>query len=151
MVQFDLSSIPSHAVINSATMKFHSTSPSKMSPVGIFKNTESWEEDTVTFNNRPLFNSNPLQTLEYITNSNGKLYFTGDSTISDSDTGFLKFSGNEITTLVQSWVDGSTSNYGVSIKATGDPASDYGNFFFGSKEWSDYAPELIINFTVTPK
>lgn len=154
LVKFDLSAIPSNAVVTAAQMRFYAgmaawpESPTTFAPIAVFKNTEDWDESTVTFNNAPAHDAAALMTLEHFFNGE---CFTGTSVINSSTQEWLQFSGAALVNLVQSWVDGGQANFGVSIAAIGDFLSDGRIFSLKTKDnsASSVHPYLIVDYTLS--
>jgi lysophospholipase L1-like esterase len=153
VVKFDLSSIPDNAVVTAAQMRFYTAmatwpeTPTNFAPVALFKNTEDWDEASVTFNTAPALDSAALMTVEHFFNGE---CFTGSSTIDSSTLEWLQFSGDPLVNLVQDWVDGTQSNFGVTLAATGQYLSDGRIFSFKTKDHPTAAvrPYLVIDYTL---
>ena len=102
---FDLGSIPDTAVILSADLSLYyydNESTSKSGAVGVYRVTGSWDETTITWNTMPSTQSTSLNTITVPASA------TGD---------FLTWS---ISSLVQGWVDGSMTNYGLMLRDTNE-------------------------------
>jgi len=131
-IEFDLSSVPDNArVTDTDLMLYHGdTSGTTNFSVGAYKVTESWLENTITWNNQPTSSSN----VEY----------------SNSVTaGNTEWESWDIDALVQSWLDGTFTNNGVLLKATDESSldtiavfrpSDYSN--------ASYRPKLVIDYYI---
>jgi hypothetical protein len=156
LVKFDLSSVPSNAVISSVRMLFYvdlvtwPAEPANFAPVAVFANDEDWTAGSVTFSSAPGHSVTATQTLTHFANNTR---FTGTDTLSASAQGWLEYSGSDITDLVQSWVNGAKGNYGVSIICTGDYLSDGRLFNLKTSEHPTDAvrPKLIITYTRASK
>ena len=129
LVQFDLSSIPRNAVINSARWEMFQTQVVPVNDRNMdfraqFLN-QSWSESGVTWNNANFLGgqSLPLGTVP----------------------GSIGWQGGDARGVVQAWLSGSQSNFGVII--TGDEVPSAGRWrVFRFRETSD-PPRLVINFT----
>jgi len=125
-IQFDLSALPSDAVIVSADMKLYQydTVGSESFSIGVHKVTAGWLEDTITWNNQPSYLAIPESIVD----------------ITVGDTTWLSW---DVGTLVQEWLDGTASNYGVILKDTDEPV---GNTFIRC-----YSSNYTTDSTLTPK
>lgn len=96
LVQFDLSSIPSGSVINSATLSLYCDEEASSTDdnVWVHRATASWSESTATWNNQPSHEA----TASAVTTITGLGWFSWD-----------------IKSLVQGWVNGSFPNYGMKL------------------------------------
>ena len=132
-LQFDVSSIPTDAVIVDADLKLYQyqTIGTEDFIIGLHQVTESWEESVITWNNQPDYLPSPEST----------------ATITVGATIWLSW---DITALLQGWVDGSIVNHGVLLKDTDEPM---GNTFIRCYT-SDYitiptqCPKLDITYYV---
>ncbi|MBN1971798.1 MAG: DNRLRE domain-containing protein [Candidatus Delongbacteria bacterium] len=106
-LQFDVSSIPTDAVIVHADLKLYQyqTIGTEGFIIGLHQVNESWEESVITWNNQPDYLPSPESIV----------------TITVGATTWLSW---DITALLQGWVDGSISNYGILLKDTDEPLGD---------------------------
>jgi len=130
--QFNLSSIPSTAVILSADLGLFYYSESIFSvagPVGVYRVTGNWVESTITWNNSPAAQNTSIDTI----------------TVPAAHTNTFLFW--DVNALVQDWVDGSIANRGVMLRDT-DESSDEGVKYFRSSDWStpEECPKLVISY-----
>ncbi len=129
LVQFDLSSIPRNAVINSARWEMFQTQVIPVNDRNMdfraqFLN-QSWSESGVTWNNAN--------------------FLGGDSLPLGSVPGSIGWQNGDARGMVQAWLSGAQPNFGVII--TGDEVPSAGRWrAFRSRETND-APRLVINFT----
>ncbi len=133
LIKFDISSIPSNAIINSAILYIYYYSWADNNPVGrdltLHKITEDWNEATVTWNTGPSFDSTVTS-----------------SAIVPSSTGV--WMSWEVTSDTQDFVSGTETNYGWQImdeESWGD--FDIPDARFRSKEYTngeEYIPYLEI-------
>lgn len=127
--QFNLGSINSTAVILSANLSFYyydNESTATSGPVGAYRVTGSWDEDTITWNNSPAVQSTSISTI------------TVSPTIIG---GYLTWS---ISSLVQDWVDGSITNYGLMLKDTNEATLEGYKLFYSSE--GAQCPKLTISY-----
>jgi hypothetical protein len=131
-LQFDLSEIPNNAVIVSACLKLYQakTGGSEGFIISVHRVSQSWQEDTITWNNQPNYHNMPESTTSVI---------LGEET-------WLSW---DITTLLLEWLDGSTVNYGVVLKDT-DEASVHSYITCHSSEYgfTPKCPKLDINYYI---
>ena len=101
-LQFDLSELPANADVVSAVLKlYQSDSIDKTGlMIALHRVTEGWEENTISWNNKPDYLTSPESTI----------------TVPISVFGWLSW---DITSLVQGWANGSIANYGVILKDAG--------------------------------
>jgi len=142
VVQFDLSSIPPLTTLDSAVLRFYvnniGPSTSNDLDIDIYRLTESWLENDVTWRER-------------INNVNWSSFggthdpqLIGTLTIPNGDVGV--WIEADITPLVQEWLDGVSLNYGiVLINAAVSQTID-----MNSKESVTDQPELVITYTPPP-
>ncbi|MFW6125639.1 MAG: DNRLRE domain-containing protein [Chloroflexota bacterium] len=131
-LQFDLSTVPSTAVVTSASLKlFHGASdPSAVNgPVGAYAVTGSWTEDALTWNTQPSSVDAPVDTI---------------AVTAPAPSAFVSW---DITDLVQDWVDGSVDNHGVMLADTDESSSDGWKWFY-SADWgtAPQRPKLEIEY-----
>jgi hypothetical protein len=120
-IKFDLSTVPANAVVVYADLKlYHYGGPGTDDfTIGLYNVTSAWDESTITWNLQPTY-SVDAET-------------TSDITISATTWGSW-----DIDTLVQTWLDGSITNYGVVLKDTDE-------VLINSIAWfrtSDYATDI---------
>ena len=132
-LQFDLSSIPSEAVIIDAHLGLYYDSSYALTslPVGVYRVTESWAEETVTWDNQPTYSNEP---------SDIKILSTEQSN---------DFVYWQIIDLVEQWLAGSINNYGMVLLDT-DESSDDGGIEFYSSDWTTASqrPKLVIDYYI---
>jgi len=106
-IQFDVSPIPSAAVIVDADLKLYQyqTIGTEGFFIGVHKVTESWEENLITWNNQPDYLPSIESTVTIIVGAETWLSW-------------------DITSLLQGWVDGGIVNYGILLKDTDEPMGD---------------------------
>ena len=127
-VKFDLSLIPSTAVILSANLSLSyagNESPATSGPVGAYRVTGSWN-GSITWNTSPSVQINPVATVTVSPVTIGRL---------------LNWS---VSSLVQTWVNGSSTNYGLMLRDTNE-ASLEGYKLFDSNIGSQ-CPKLAISY-----
>ena len=129
---FDLSSIPTGSNIVNATLtlKWAGSSGTPSAPLDMFFTpyTAAWSEGSITWNNRPAQDAgNQVQ---------GTFPLSG-----------FNPTQNDLTALVQKWVDGTLANHGFEISIPiWESASSQAEYFF-QKEWSaSRAAELQITY-----
>ena len=125
-LQFDVSILPTDAVIVNADLKLYQyqTIGTESFVIGLHQVTESWEENMITWNNQPDYLPSPESTITV--------------TI-----GALTWLSWDITSLLQGWLDGSIANYGVVLKDTDEPLGD--TFI------RCYSSDYLANPTLCPK
>lgn len=106
-LQFDISILPTDAVIVNADLKLYQyqTIGTESFVIGLHQVTESWEENMITWNNQPDYLPSPESTITVTV-------------------GALTWLSWDITSLLQGWLDGSITNFGVVLKDTDEPLGD---------------------------
>jgi len=133
LLEFELSDIPTNAVIISANLELYQEARwgTQDFNIEVHEITTPWDLETVTWNNPPLFNS----TAESTTQVKG---------------GENKWLSWDIKNLMQDWVNENTSNYGVLLKKTGESSGDTDVAFISSnnKDEPNLRPQLRINYYI---
>ena len=104
LVKFDLSSIPSNAIITNATLYLYEKSNKTDQVTFIYRVTSDWTENTVTWQTWNLPGGDFDNTVSHFT------YFP------DQNNCMLSIN---LTSLVQLWVNGTYPNYGLLLYSTG--------------------------------
>lgn len=148
VIQFDLSTFASNTTVGSATLRLHGGSlAGPTQTVSVFRTTQAWEESQVTWNQHSTGNA--------WTNAGGD--FVGINGIQNSDpysSTLLTYVGSDdwrefdVTSLVQEWIAGTYSNYGMTL--TG---SEQAGFIYVQRDTtaSPNIPQLIINTEAVPE
>jgi hypothetical protein len=129
-----LSTVPADAVVVDANLKLYqySTFADANFTLGLHNVTSAWDESTITWNLQPTCSVDA-------------------ETTSDITMGDITWKSWEIDTLVQAWLDGSITNYGVVLKGTDEAAVGYGMAYFWSSDYTDDTskrPELVIDYYI---
>lgn len=140
LVKFDLTSIPTNAVVSNVSLKLdgvnHVYSPHGNNTV-LYRINQPWDESSVTWGNQPPISSSPFHGLA-----------TSTSSIQD----YSINSGNSILqNIIQDMISNPSSNFGFMIKSPHEGSfKEYRNMEFGSSENSNYwqQPELIVTYIV---
>src|SRR5262249_42032879 len=125
LMQFDLSGLPSVAVISRATLVLFVSGVTTPGTVGIFPLTGPWTENTVTLNTAP-----PTGAL------------VGAIPVSAGG----QFVSLDITSLVQSWVNSPGSNFGLAAKP--DAGAPSTSVTLDSKEATGTSHVAFLNISV---
>ena len=127
VIKFDLSDIPSSDNVTSAILKLYrgGTSTAPNGSIYAYRATDSWSESNITWGNPDYNNSS------YDSNSGGSTWMEWD-----------------ITNLVQQWVDGTYTNYGVYLKATSSVSQLY-EYYSKDYSTSAYRPKLVVELEST--
>ena len=162
LYKFDLSGLPALGAgesfqIDAVRMRFYTGlsnfgAGDSFVPVGIYSNQADWDESTVTYANAPAYAAGATEILDHFGLPGTPTPFTSPDTISAG--GWLEYVGAGTKALVQDWVDGTTSNYGVSIMGT----EFFGvntdkQFLLQTKEnpATGVQPRLIVDYTIIPE
>lgn len=135
LVRFDVSSIPAGSTITSATLRVYLAGywdyRNRRRTVTSYRLGGSWAEGSVNWNNCP---------------ASAESYGSVD-TISD---GVWKYYDLDITTLVQAWVSGAYSNYGLMLRGPEISGAESSTRVFLTREegeTGEFRPQLVINYT----
>lgn len=126
LIKFNTTSIPSQAIIDTASLRLYLSDTSGASPVsiGAYFVTSLWDESTVYWNSNP---------------STG---IVGVNTSIDS--ALSSYKSWSISSFVQSWVDNPSSNNGVLL--LGPDTGSYFMRWFESNELNSNVPQLEITY-----
>lgn len=133
LMNFNLSNIPTGSQITSATLRLYTAASigSLSMNVSLFKVTNLWDENLVTWKTLPTWEGTP-QTTTMVTDA-------------------PQWNEWVITNLAQSWLDDPTSNFGVVLIGDENPGTYQRGFWtkecFDS-ECSGNRPQLVIEYTV---
>ena len=141
LTQFDISGIPEGSTINSATFSAYYYGPSSptYNPAErvyyLCRNTDSWTEPEVNWNNKPGFTASQMASATMP----GTYYPIWQ------EFGWVNW---DVTDIAQSWVDG-TPNYGFVMMDSNEFSGQGRYALFYSKEYTgtSYAPRLVVNYT----
>ncbi|MGD2179293.1 MAG: DNRLRE domain-containing protein, partial [Anaerolineae bacterium] len=128
LLRFDLSSLPSDAVIDSASLRLFLEASSGADPVSIaaYLITSSWSESTITWNTR------------FTTGSFG-INASVDSVVGSYKTW-------SVTSFAQSWIDDPAANHGVMLRGPTDgPTYER---WFASRDSMELVPQLEVTYHV---
>ncbi len=130
LFKWDLSSL-TNVTITSAIARFYCSDylGNLMTPE-VYKVTSSWNEGSVTWNTKPSYGGSDI----------------GHDDLDSS--GWFEVDASALITIVQGWVDSSSTNYGLVIRH--DAYGDLRLAEFRTKEYSGgtYKAQLIVTYTV---
>ena len=131
-IQFDLSSLPSTAVIVKADLGlyYYFDSGHVSDPVGVYKVTSSWNESLITWNNQPAVDATVQDTVTLPASA------TND---------FVNWT---ITGLVQNWFSGAVANHGIMLRPIDDTTNTYCRKEFWASDYNDSTqrPKIVITY-----
>lgn len=131
-IQFDLSTIPEGIVVTDADLKLYHYSSwgSAAFTIGLYKVTGSWLENSITWNNQPT-SSSDAEFLRSIPAGSINYWRSWD-----------------IDTLVQGWLDGTITNYGMLLMDTDETLVQTAALFYTSDYTADTSkhPKLEIDY-----
>jgi len=132
-IKFDLSSIPANARVFDADLKLYQydTIGTENFTIELLKINNSWDESTICWDLQPTRSSDPI--------------------ISSSITaGATTWEYWDIDTLVQGWLDGTITNYGMMLKDTDESSVNTIAYFFTSDYITDTTkcPKLEIDYYI---
>src|SRR5262249_1077025 len=141
-VQFDLSSIPPCATINSATLKLTITTSGASSRAhAVHRLTQSWNEAGVAWKSRDGINSWP--------NPGGTFNATATATASTGTASGVVISW-DVTGDVAAFVAGTAVNNGWVVKDISETGGASIQFLYGSRENAVAADRPVLEVTFTP-
>jgi len=131
-LQFDLSAIPEEAVITEANLSLYQNNfwGSQDFAIGLYRVYESWEESTITWDNRPTVSPQINST----------------QTVSPGYTGWVIWDG--LTELVEGWMGEDFYNYGILLQDTDEITADSTAYFCTSENINSpsCSPKLEIKY-----
>jgi hypothetical protein len=130
-IEFDTSSFAPGTVQDATLRLFHDFNFNNGVSFDIYRVTSPWNEVSVTYPTRPTLDAAVYSTLA-IADSNNKVWREWD-----------------VTSLVQEWVNGTSTNYGLAILRDPD-ASPWPYFRAKDFNGSDGFPELIVTLVPEP-
>jgi hypothetical protein len=134
LIQFDLSTIPVSSVITNATITFYvpNSFDGVARTVNIHRITNTWTENTVTWNTQPTFDATIAGTILVTT--------TGQTPIT-----------TDLSTLFSGWVNSSYTNYGLLMKMNDEStANTYKQFSSSDHATVGNRPSLSVTYNVPP-
>lgn len=130
-LEFDLSPIPTTATIVDATLElfYFDTNPEVPTLIGVYQVKNDWEEEHINWANQPEPPPDPVGTVNLAAEE------TQD------------FESWDISALVQGWVDGSVTNYGMMLKDTDEGTVKACKGFYSSRHDNfNRRPKLVITY-----
>ena len=132
-LQFDLTVLPSNAVITGAKLGlfYLSQTGANALNLSLYKLQSSWQEDTINWNNQPMCSNIAEATI-----------LLPDSPVND----FVYW---QIKDLVEDWHDGSIPNNGILLRDNNESTNN-GYVKFCSSDYSieNQRPKLVVNYYV---
>ena len=132
-IKFDLSSITADVRIVDADLKLYQYDDigSDNFAIGLYKITGDWGESTIDWNTQPTSSTDA----EVTNNINA---------------GAITWESWDIDTLVQGWLDGTITNYGMMLKDTGESSVNTIAYFYTSDYTTDTTkrPKLVISYYI---
>ena len=132
-IKFDLSAVPANARVVDADLKLyqHDTIGSDNFTIGLYKITSDWDESTIDWDPQPTSSTDPE-----ITNN--------------ITAGAITWKSWDIDTLVQAWLDGDITNYGMVLKDTEETSVSTIAYFWTSDYTIDTTkrPKLEIDYYI---
>jgi hypothetical protein len=141
LFQFDLTTIPSNSIIDSASFSlFMWKNNSSTDPVSVQRLTRSWTESGVTWNRYDGTNNWTSSGGDF----NSTIYASAFPSV------YWAYTNWNIKTLVQEWVTGTYTNFGMMVKRNPDNVSTSKDMHFSTREdvGTTYDPKLYIRYGV---
>jgi hypothetical protein len=161
LIQFDLSSLPSGAFVLNATISLYAfkVKSSDEVPVTVHRLTTEWVAGTFSSGGSGHSSGMNPGDATWLHTSSPVLWNTpgGDfigapsATRTVGEIGIYNWNSPQLTADVQSWLNGSSGNYGWLLR--GDEVTPQMVKEFASTDFpdSDVAPQLIVEFTIVPE
>jgi hypothetical protein len=133
-LEFDLSLISENAVIVNAKLSIYRVATYLLpdvgvNPVGVYRVYSSWDESLLIWDNQPNYHPSPYDIVE-VTDYNQSYQWI-------------------VTDLVQSWLDGSFSNYGMMLRCvSNDPTRFYYRFCSSEHATANWRPKLTVYYYI---
>ena len=144
LLQFDISSVPIGATINSATLTLNATANGSAFHIRVYEVTEAWDEGNQSAGGTDTASWDDRQDGTSWSMTGG----TVDPTIIDTvDTAATGLHNWDITSLVQAWYTGTSTNNGLMLAS---PDSGSTTVTYDSRE-GGVSPVLSINYTPGPE
>jgi hypothetical protein len=132
-IKFDLSAVPANARITDADLRLYQydTFGSDNFTIGLYNVTGDWDESTITWNLQPTSSTDAEITNNIIA-------------------GATTWKSWDIDTLVQGWLDGTITNYGMMLKDTEETLVSTVTYFYTSDYTTDTTkrPKLEIDYYI---
>jgi hypothetical protein len=131
-IKFGLGTVPANAVVVDADLKLYRYGGfgTDSFTIGLHQVTSAWDESTITWNIQPTFSV--------------------DAEITTNITATADWKSWDIDTLVQAWLDGSITNYGVVLKDIDEASVETIAYFRTSDYTTDTSkcPKLEIDYYI---
>ncbi|MBS1637742.1 MAG: DNRLRE domain-containing protein [Bacteroidetes bacterium] len=132
-IEFDLSHIPTNAIVNSATLTLYGTSHNQLGMSNasyLYRNTTAWGENSVTWATLPA------------TITTGSISLSATSTSTDNKL-------IDVTSQVQDMISTPSGNKGWTIQLQNETPQSYAAMYFASSDYTvaTMRPKLQINYT----
>jgi len=132
-VKFDLSSIPTDVRVTDADLKLYQYSANGTDNfvIGLYKITNDWDESTIDWDPQPTSSTDAEITI-------------------DITAAAITWKSWDIDTLVQGWLEGTITNYGMVLKDTDESSVNTIAYFYTSDYTTDTTqrPKLEIDYYI---
>jgi len=132
-IKFDLSSIPTDVRVTDADLKLYQYSANGTDNfvIGLYKITNDWDESTIDWDPQPTSSTDAEITI-------------------DITAAAITWKSWDIDTLVQGWLDGTNTNYGMVLKDTDESSVNTIAYFYTSDYTTDTTkcPILEIDYYI---
>jgi len=133
-LEFDLSLIPENAVIVSAKLSLYRLEiyvipDEEINPIGVYRVLNFWDESLLIWDNQPDYHPSPYDIVEVTDYNQSYQWIVSD--------------------LVQSWLNGSFSNYGMMLRCVSNTPSTF-DYSFCSSEYviANWRPKLTVYYYI---
>jgi hypothetical protein len=132
LVKFNIVSLPPNIIVTKATLRVHligsGDTEGKIRTIRAYRLGQNWNEMSVTWNNKPLYNEG-----------------YGSTSIKERAWGWYEF---DVTGLVQGWYKGNYTNNGLMLHGPDSTAANPGWRAFSTRE-GPFPPQLVVNYSAT--
>lgn len=151
IIQFNLSAIPSGATVTNANLRLVATAAQNNTAfnLSLHRITNNWDEGTQNNANGISNWTQRLITGPVLwTTAGGDFNATAEGTTSVSTTGTYNWTGGTINTMIQNWVNGTNTNYGMLLKfATEGTGNEAKTFSSNNNGTATNRPLLTFDYT----
>jgi chitodextrinase len=138
LIGFDLTSIPQSSAVVTSTLRLYETATKNSQTISLYRLTNNWVESQVTWNNRSISAAWAASGGDYQNTALATFLPNVQNQYRDID----------VTGVTQGWVNGTYTNYGLLLHASGVN----GEIKFASREVSSASqrPQLCITYQLAP-
>jgi hypothetical protein len=126
-LEFDLSPIPFGTTVGTSYLHVYAPFWDTTDTYGVYRVTEQWWENNLTWNSRPTVAGTPVDTLNFNAAAGWKIF--------------------DISEPMINWTESIWNNYGICLKETTNQTDAY---YLKSNDASNFRPKVIVNYKRNP-